>query len=170
MLNSDSNVILDASAFYAGIAFSGLLKYYTTDKVFEEIRHIKSSISAIEVLVQSGNLKVIEPEAKFITSAIYIAKKSGDLVKMSEADLSVIALAFELRDSNPLIITDDFAVANVGELSNIQVSYVMSKGITKVGTWLRYCPACSVLYRKNEKQCVSCGNRLRTKLTHNKKH
>lgn len=131
MLNSDSSVILDASAFYAGIPFSGLLKYCTTGKVFEEIRHIKSSISAIEVLVQTGNLKVIEPEAKFINSARYAAKKSGDLIKMSEADLSVIALAFELRGSNPLLITDDYAVANVGKLSNIQVSYVMSKGITK---------------------------------------
>jgi len=170
LLNSDSSVILDASAFYAGIPFSGLLKYCTTGKVFEEIRHIKSSISAIEVLVQTGNLKVIEPEAKFINSARYAAKKSGDLIKMSEADLSVIALAFELRGSNPLLITDDYAVANVGKLSNIQVSYVMSKGITKVGTWLRYCSACGVVHRKNEIRCLTCGNKLSSKLKQNKKH
>jgi UPF0271 protein len=89
---------------------------------------------------------------------------------MSDADLSIIALAFELRDSSPIIITDDYAIANVAELSGIRVSYVMSKGITKVGTWIRYCSACGIVYRKNERQCTICGNRLRSRLRPSQKH
>ncbi len=169
MQNSDSNVILDASAFYSGIPFLGSLKCYTTSNVFEEIKHIKRSFDAIGLLVAGGNLQVRDPEARFMDAAKRIAKRSGDLVKMSEADLSVIALAFELKDSNPIIVTDDYAVANVAELSSIKVSYVMTRGIRRVGTWIKYCSACGVSYRAIEKQCNVCGNKLRSKLRESQK-
>lgn len=160
----DSSVILDASAFYAGIPFLGSAKCYTTSSVFDEIKHIKKSFSATEALIDAGNLQIKEPDVKFIDAAKKLAQKSGDLVKMSKPDLSVIALALELKDYNPLIVTDDYAIANVAELSSIKVSYVMSKGITKVGTWIRYCRACGIVYGKKEPVCSVCGNRLRSRL------
>jgi len=166
----DSSVILDASAFYAGIPFLGSLKCYTTNDVFEEIKHIKRSFAALEALIDAGNLQVREPGTKFIDTARRMAERSGDLAKMSDADLSVIALALELKDSNPLIVTDDYAIANVAELSSIKVSYVMSKGISKIGTWMKYCSACGIVYRGDEKQCRICGNRLRSKLKRSQKH
>jgi UPF0271 protein len=166
----DSSVILDASAFYAGIPFLGSAKCYTTSSVFDEIKHIKKSFSATEALIDAGNLQIKEPDVKFIDAAKKLAQKSGDLVKMSKPDLSVIALALELKDYNPLIVTDDYAIANVAELSSIKVSHVMSKGITKVGNWIRYCSACGILYGKNEKTCNVCGNRLRSRLKRSQKH
>lgn len=166
----DSSVILDASAFYAGIPFLGSAKCYTTSSVFDEIKHIKKSFAATEALIDAGNLQIKEPDARFIDAAKKLAQKSGDLVKMSEPDLSVIALALELKDFNPLIVTDDYAITNVAELSSIKVSHVMSKGITKVGNWIRYCSACSILYGKNEKTCNICGNRLRSRLKRSQKH
>tara|TARA_Y100000780_G_C13662323_1_gene409137 strand:+ start:540 stop:1058 length:519 start_codon:yes stop_codon:yes gene_type:complete len=167
--NSDSSVILDASAFYAGIPFLGSMKYYTTTNVFEEIKHIKRSFSILEALIDVGNLRISDPESEFIDTAKKIAERTGDLVKMSKADLSILALAFELNDSNPLIVTDDYAVANVAKFSGIKVSYVMSKGITKVGKWIRFCRVCGILYKKNEQQCMICGNRLRSKLKSSQK-
>ena len=166
----DSSVILDASAFYSGIPFLGSSKCYTTSNVYNEIKHIKRSFSALEALIDAGNLQIKEPTGKYMDEARRAAEKSGDLAKMSDADLSIIALAFELRDSSPIIITDDYAIANVAELSGIRVSYVMSKGITKVGTWIRYCSACGIVYRKNERQCAICGNRLRSRLRPSQKH
>ena len=166
----DSSVILDASAFYAGIPFLGSAKCYTTSSVFDEIKHIKKAFSATEALIDAGNLQIKEPDVKFIDAAKKLAQKSGDLVKMSKPDLSVIALALELKDYNPLIVTDDYAIANVAELSSIKVSYVMSKGITQVGNWIRYCSACGILYGKNEKICNVCGNRLRSRLKRSQKH
>ena len=166
----DSSVILDASAFYAGIPFLGSAKCYTTSSVLDEIKHIKKAFSATEALIDAGNLQIKEPDVKFIDAAKKLAQKSGDLVKMSKPDLSVIALALELKDYNPLIVTDDYAIANVAELSSIKVSYVMSKGITKVGNWIRYCSACGILYGKNEKICNVCGNRLRSRLKRSQKH
>ncbi|MEM2760733.1 MAG: NOB1 family endonuclease [Nitrososphaerales archaeon] len=164
MQNSVSSVILDASAFYAGIPFLGSSKCYTTGSILNEIKHIKKAFSVIEALIDAGNVVIKEPEKKYIGIAREIARRSGDLVNMSDADLSVIALALEMRDANPMIVTDDYAIANVAKLSNIKISYVMSKGISKVGRWIRYCTACGICYTKNEKVCEICGNRLRARL------
>lgn len=164
MQNLDSSVILDASAFYAGIPFLGSSKCYTTSTVFDEIKHIKKSFDVLETLIEAGKLEVRDPDEKYVRTAMVMARKSGDLAKLSYADTSIIALALEMKDSNPLIVTDDYAIANVAELASIKVSHVMGKGITRVGTWIRYCSICGILYKRNEKQCRVCGNKLRTKL------
>lgn len=165
MQNSDSSIILDASAFYAGIPFFGSTKCYTTTRVFDEIKHIKKSHSALEALLDAGNIQIKDPLLEFVSAARRLASRSGDMAKMTEADLSVIALALEMKEVNPLIVTDDYAIANVAELSGIRVSYVMTKGISRVGRWVRYCSACSVVY-KSGTHCMLCGNKLRSKLTH----
>lgn len=173
MQSSDSNVvILDASAFYAGIPFLGSSRCYTTNDVFDEVKHIKKSHSALEALIDAGNLQIIEPEAKYLKDASELAGKSGDLTKMSRADISVLALAIHFKNSNskPLIITDDYAIANVAETAGIKVSYVMSKGITKVGRWIRYCSACGILYGSSDRVCKVCGNKLKMRLKSSVKH
>jgi len=157
---------LDASAFYAGIPFLGSSKCYTTNDVFDEVKHIKRSHAALEALIDAGNLRIVEPEANYVKDANELAKRSGDIAKMSRADLSVLALAlyFTRSKNEPLIVTDDYAIANTAELAGIKVSYVMSKRIRKIGRWIRYCSACGILYSSSDKVCKVCGNKLRTKL------
>jgi len=156
---------LDASAFYAGIPFLGS-KCYTTNEVFDEVKHIKKSQEALEALIDAGNLQILEPESSYLKDANELARKSGDIAKMSKADLAVLALALHFKRSrtDPIVVTDDYALANTAELAGIKVSYVMTKGIRKVGRWVRYCSACGKSYGSEEKICKICGNRLRTKL------
>ncbi|MFQ5969880.1 MAG: NOB1 family endonuclease [Nitrososphaerales archaeon] len=167
MKSSDSKfVILDASAFYSGIPFLCSSMCYTTDDVFHEVKHIKKSHSALEVLIDAGNLQIIEPEAKYVKDASELARETGDIMKMSKADISILALAIQFKNSNskPLIITDDYAIANVAKTAGIKVSYVMSKGIRKSGRWIRYCAACGISYRSSDSMCKVCGNKLMMRL------
>jgi UPF0271 protein len=124
----------------------------------EEVKHIKGSQGALEALISVRNLRVIEPDADSARKAKTLAEKSGDT--MSKADLSVLALALQLKGT---IVTDDYAIANTAELAGIKVSYVMTRGVRKVGRWVRYCAACKVSYRNGE-VCNVCGNKLRKKL------
>lgn len=163
---------MDASAFYAGIPFLGSSECYTTKDVFDEVKHIKRSHAALEALIDAGNLRIIEPETNYVKDANEMARRSGDIAKMSKADLSVLALAIYFKGSKnePLIVTDDYAIANTAELAGIKVSYVMSRGIRKVGKWIRYCGACGILHSSSEKVCRACGNKLRMKLKGSIKH
>jgi UPF0271 protein len=153
-----SEFVLDASAFYAGIPFLSSSKCYTTNLVFEEIRHIHKSYSMLEALMDAGNLKLIEPSQSILAEVIRVAKKTGDFSKLSNADLSVLGLALQLKVT---LISDDYAVGNVAMVLNIPIKSIGSKGITKIRRWITFCRACGKFYDPNITECVLCGNTLK---------
>ncbi len=159
-LNSDSSYILDAGAFYAGIPFLSSGSHFTTEAVFSEVRHIKRSHAAIEALIDSGNLRIVEPDQKDIDEVVAIARKTGDSAKLSEADISILALALSLKTT---LVTDDYAVANVATVMKIPIRSTSAKGIKEVRKWITYCSACSRTFGPDAKECPLCGNKLSRK-------
>ncbi|MGH9992929.1 MAG: NOB1 family endonuclease [Nitrososphaera sp.] len=158
-----SSLVLDAGAFYAGTVFmsSSENRFYTTEKVFNEIKHIKSSYAALEVLLESGRLQVIDPEKAHVDRIVAAAKKTGDNVKLSPADLSVIALASQLGST---LVTDDYAASNVANAVGVSVSPATpGKGIKEARRWLSYCSACSRTFDPSTAECPICGNKLKRK-------
>jgi UPF0271 protein len=152
---------LDAGAFYTGLVFlSSAYRYWTTQAIFDEVKHIKRSHGAIEALLESNTLQVLNSDRKNIDKVVAAARRTGDYQKLSEADISVIALALQLKIA---LVTDDYAVANVATTLKIPVKSVASKGITHIRRWIAYCSACGKAFGPNAKECRLCGNRLRRK-------
>jgi endoribonuclease Nob1 len=152
---------LDAGAFYTGFVFlSSAYGYCTTQDVFDEVKHIKRSHGAIEALLESNNLQILNLDTKSIEKVVAAARRTGDYTKLSEADISIIALALQLEI---VLVTDDYAVANVATTLKIPIKSVASKGITHTRRWIAYCSACSRAFGPNAKECRLCGNRLRRK-------
>jgi endoribonuclease Nob1 len=150
---------LDAGAFYTGVVFlSSAGRYYTTQAVFDEVKHIKRSHGAIEALLESNTLQIVNSDRKSIEKAVAAARKTGDYQKLSEADVSIVALALQLEI---VLITNDYAVANVASTLKIPVKSVASKGISHTRRWITYCSACGRAFGPNAKECRLCGNRLR---------
>ena len=152
--------ILDASAFYAGVPFGSENDCYTTSLVYEEIKHIKKSHDALETLLETNRLKVMDPDSESINSAISSAKQTGDYQQLSKQDISVIALCISL---NGQLITDDFAITNVAKNMGLKTSSIMTQGIKDVGRWVHYCPGCKTNHTKG-KECPMCGTQLKRKL------
>lgn len=148
--------ILDASAFYAGTAFLSGKKCCTTNMVLEEIRHVKSA--ALEGLIDAGNLQVVDPEQLHVSAVKKAAEKTGDLRRLSEADISVLALALQLKTT---LVTDDYALANVAATIGVKVSSSSGKGIKEVRKWTSYCSACGKAFGSKETECPLCGNKLK---------
>jgi UPF0271 protein len=152
---------LDAGAFYTGFVFlSSAYRYCTTQAVFEEVKHIKRSHGAIEALLESNTLQILNSDRKSVEKVVAAARRTGDYAKLSEADISIIALALQLEI---VLVTNDFAVANVATTLKIPVKSVASKGITHTRKWIAYCSACGRAFGPNAKECRLCGNRLRRK-------
>jgi UPF0271 protein len=152
---------LDAGAFYTGFVFlSSAYRYCTTQAVLDEVKHIKRSHGAIEALLESNNLQILNLDTKSIKKVVAAAMRTGDYTKLSEADISIIALALQMEI---VLVTDDYAVANVATTLKIPVKSVASKGITHTRKWIAYCSACSRAFGPNAKECRLCGNRLRRK-------
>ncbi len=155
-----SSSALDAGAFYAGIPFLSSGRYCTTQAVLDEVKHIKKSHGAIDVLLETGNLRVIDPGNGSIEKIRAAAKKTGDFAKLSQADFSIVALALEL---GTMLVTDDYAVANVAASLKILVKSTSSKGMKETRKWIAYCSACGRAFEPEAKECPLCGNKLRRK-------
>lgn len=152
--------VYDASAFYAGIPFSSPQHGYTTPLVFDEVKHIKQSHGVLDTLLDAGRLQVIEPDPEKVDVVVERSKKTGDYQKLSEADVSAVALALQLEAE---IVTDDFAVSNLAKNLGLTVVPIMTKGIKVVGRWLYYCPACKKEFSALD-TCPICANKLRRRL------
>jgi UPF0271 protein len=159
--NSAFRYALDASAFYAGIPFlSSARGYYTTSAVFDEVEHIKKSHGAIQALLESNTLQIVNSDRKNIEKVVAAAKRTGDYTKLSQADISIIALALQLKI---VLMTNDYAVANVASTLKIPVKSTAGKGIKETRKWIAYCSACGRAFGPDAKECRLCGNRLRRK-------
>ncbi len=159
MSNSDSSeFVLDASAFYAGIPFQSSKKCFTTTAVYDEVKHIRRPYSALEALIDAGNLIIMQPEKGSLNKVIASAKETGDRRKLSSADISIIALAHQLRKT---LISDDYAVANVATFLKIPVKTLAFKGISELRRWVSFCKACGNAYESYISECRICGSRLR---------
>jgi UPF0271 protein len=136
------------------------LRCFTSTLVYDEIRHIKKSLSALDVLIDSGNLVILEPEVVSIATVITAAKISGDFTMLSEADISILALAYELKR---ILITNDYRIANVAASLQVVVKTIAINGIKSIRQWIAICPACEKLYPPGLTECKNCGNRLKYK-------
>ena len=139
--------------------FTSQDSYYVTTLVYDEIKHIKKSHNALEILLSTKRLIIQDPREEFSKKVLSTAKKTGDLNSLSHEDISCIALSLELDTE---LISDDFAVSNVAKQIGVITKPVMTKGIKTTGKWIHYCSSCGVSSKKSI--CPNCGNKLRKKL------
>jgi UPF0271 protein len=161
-------VVLDTSAFLAGFdSFSLSEEQVTVPKVEEEILRNSMVKMRFETAIESGKLKIKAPTQESQDLAKASACKVGDSFKLSEADLQLLALALELKNSgySPQIVTDDYSIQNVATQLGIGFLALATFGIKRLLEWIRYCPACHRLYPANckTKECQICGTELKRK-------
>jgi UPF0271 protein len=156
--------VLDSTAFISDVPFqSSDEEFFTTKEILSEVRN-----EHVSTLVESRKLHVLEPSATSVSKAATTAKESGDYETMTEADVSVIALAITVRDELGMksrVITDDFAVENVCSRLSIPFRPTMTKGVRKELQWVAICPGCGKESSSMKKyvNCPICGTKLRRK-------
>lgn len=141
---------------------------YTTPQVLEEIEKAKNVYLRVRGLIDSNRLRLLYPEEKSLSKIRNSCQAIEGFGILSDADLSVVALAMEMADLEPskktVIVTDDYAIQNVA--ANMQVEYraVMTRGIRDKGSWAVYCPGCGRKQEGVARVCGACGTKYRRRL------
>jgi len=161
-------MVLDTSAFVAGFdPFSVREEQIAPPKVEEEVKRNSMTLLRFSMAVESGRLKIFAPSQEFIDKVRASATSVGDSFFLSETDKQVLALALEIkaRGDNPQIVTDDYSIQNVAKLLGLEYVSLVTFGIKRLLTWIRYCPACHRTYPANFKasECTICGTALKRK-------
>ena len=120
--------ILDAAALLnnENFSFERANKYYTTSKVFEEWRDLRSRAFAQSAL-EGGSLTVQDPCPLSVEKTM--EKTHG--AKLSDADISIIALAYEFagRKDKFIVITDDYKIQSFLKKMKIKFRGVLHEEI-----------------------------------------
>ena len=146
--------VLDAGAFLNSTFFD----YGDAMTVPQVLDEVKSKSAVVEALLNAGRIQIAEPSEKSVKIVEDVAKRMGEIRKLSRTDILVLALAYETRGK---LITDDFHVQNVAKEVGITYEPVTEE-IKKKIKWVRRCSRCGRKIPESYKgsRCPYCGGKI----------
>ncbi|WP_297556605.1 type II toxin-antitoxin system VapC family toxin [Thermococcus sp.] len=146
--------VIDTAIFIQGVDVEGV----TTPKVVEEVKDPESKLF-LEGLISAGKVRVLAPSLKSIEAVKDAARRTGELNELSEADVEVLALAYELKG---ILLTDDYNLQNIARTLGIEFR-TLKRGIKRVIRWNYVCIGCGKHFREMppEGVCPDCGSPVR---------
>ncbi len=159
-------LVLDTSAFIMGFNPSKPGEAYSVQAVEDELSQGTMPQLRFRMFRDKGDLTVRVPSLRARGMVEEASLKAGESGYLSWADREVLALALDLKldGSEPIIVSDDYAVQNLAEYLQIHHGSLANFGIVHRFQWIMYCPACHRRYQPPEKQCRVCGTDLKRKI------
>ncbi|MDD4307443.1 MAG: nucleic acid-binding protein [Thermoplasmata archaeon] len=148
--------VLDATAIRAGMSIQEKGQFFTTPGVIGEIR--KGPVARSLELAVEISLTVTEPGDAARKKVMEAARKTGDDGRLSETDMEILALAWEMK---AVLVSDDYSVQNVAAVLKIPIQGNLD-GIRKVINWTFRCRGCGKYYDEMQPDCPICGAEVRT--------
>ena len=154
--------VLDASAFINGFKLESN-NNYTAPEITSEVKDFESKLT-LDMAINEGKLIIQEVDENYIKRVDEIISKSGDILRLSKPDKSLIALALMLKDEskNIKVISDDYTIQNTLKIINIPYSGVVTEGIKGIYNWKKICEGCKKEFEKDYPfdDCDVCGSRI----------
>jgi len=143
--------VIDTAIFIQGIDVEG----FTTPKVVEEVKDPESRLF-LESLISAGKVKVLVPSKESVEAVMEAARRTGELEELSEADVEVLALAYELKAT---LLTDDYNLQNIAKTLGIAFK-TLQRGIKRVIRWNYVCIGCGKRFSEMPPGgvCPDCGS------------
>jgi UPF0271 protein len=146
---------VDASFFFSELVLDG--EIFTPPSVVEEIADVRSRCR-LEILLAAG-LSVVAPSGEGVRQVAAAAAGTGDIARLSPADIDLIALSLDLGAT---LVTDDYAVQNVALSLGVGVQGIL-RPRARPRRWRFRCPGCNRRY-PSAGACPACGSPLKRTL------
>ncbi|NJE77007.1 type II toxin-antitoxin system VapC family toxin [Thermococcus sp. ES12] len=146
--------VIDAAVFIQGFDVEGV----TSPGVVREVKDPESRLF-LEGLISAGKVKVLVPSKESIEAVKEAARGTGELGELSEADIEILALAYELKG---VLFTDDYNLQNIAKTLGIEFK-TLKRGIKRVIRWNYVCIGCGKRFSEMplEGVCPDCGSPVR---------
>ncbi len=144
--------IADTSFFLNFNLIYNIFKIYTVPEVIEEV---KDRLNRIKLGM--FDINVLNPKKKTIEEIKKKILEFMPLEKLSDTDIKIIALAYELKG---IVLTDDFSIQNACYFLRIPFQGV-TREIKEAYIFRKLCPNCRKIYSNDKKKCSICGSNLK---------
>lgn len=157
--------ILDASGLINGFYSKDSLNLMTSSTV-SEIKDINTEM-LLNNCIDEGMIKIEDVDYESNPEISEVLISSGDFMRLSETDKSIVALAFKYKNlgHDVITVTDDYSMQNTLKLLNLKFKPVRTKGINNTIQWKRFCKGCRKEYPSDstEDVCEICGSPIMRK-------
>jgi UPF0271 protein len=109
--------------------------------------------------LKEAALSIQEPSKEALMKVRKASQGTGDDARLSEADLTVLALAL---DTGGTILTDDYSIQNLATSMGIPFRTISQKGIQGLFKWNYRCKGCRKVFSCAQKECPVCGSEVRS--------
>lgn len=154
--------ILDASAFINGFQITSK-NNFTVPEITFEIKDFESRLK-FDSAINDGFLKIRDVEDEFMDCVNEIISESGDILRLSNPDKKLIALAYMMSQEgkNVTVISDDYTIQNTLKIMNIPFSGIITEGIKGIYNWKKVCEGCKKEFDENYpfEDCEICGSKI----------
>lgn len=131
--------------------------YFVTNSVLQELRDENARL-AVDEGIRNAYITVRDPGRESMAKVRETAKETGDIQRLSQADMEVIALALEYKAD---IVSDDYCIQNVAKALKLRYHTITQDGIKEQYRWGKICPSCGLKYVMEYDVCKVCGSKLR---------
>lgn len=150
--------VLDSSALYYGKDLPADQEYLVTPGVVQEL--IRHGMGDRIALLLDSKLRELSPSILAVRAVREAAAKTGDSTRLSETDMEILALAYEMGYE---LVTDDYSIQNLARTMGVKTSGMEQKGIREVLEWQAKCTGCGKLFPAEIKECDVCGRPTRSR-------
>lgn len=154
--------VLDASAFINGFKIDSN-NNFTVPEITEEIKDFKSRL-VFDTALEEGKLIIQDVPATYVREVGEIISVSGDVLRLSNPDKKLIALAYMLFDKGKdvMVVSDDYTIQNTLKIMDIPYSGIITDGIKGIYNWKKVCEGCKKEYDENYPfdDCEICGSKI----------
>lgn len=155
--------VVDTSAVLTGKPLDIEGVFVTVPSVDAELEEGGRDYRSMQFLKEKG-LQVSSPSEEAIRKVHRVAEETGDVARLSDADIDLLALAVDRQKqgADVVILTDDYSIQNVAFSLGIMFKSVSENGITKKFVWRYMCTGCKRKYKEHIKTCPICGKHVKT--------
>lgn len=147
-------IVLDSSAFFSMDALPKDEDHVCPPGVIKELEKYDDPRLAL----WGDMIRVSECSKESLAKVEDVAKKSGDLGRLSPVDMTVLALAVDMDGT---IWSDDYSIQNVAKIMGLGFRPIGMKGIEKVVKWNYKCIGCGKWFKEKQPDCPICGSPMK---------
>ena len=127
------------------------------------------------MLLETVRIVWKSPSEEGIGLAKSTSQSSGDLPRLSDVDLDILGVCFDLKLSGDdfTLFSDDYRVQNVARFANFKVKSINTKGVSSVWIWEAKCIGCRATSKLTKEpkrgrkgsvmDCEICGSEMKLK-------
>ncbi len=140
----------------SSVIFLKKAQYDTMVTIPEVVDEIKDENSRLYLSLL--DLKVEEASKESIEKVVKVAKRTGDIYKLSDTDIKLLAKTLDEieKGNDAVLVTDDYSIQNVAMFLGLKIENIIQPTISKAFKWIKVCKGCG--RRVEGDICPVCGS------------